>query len=55
MAETRALDRSVPLFQTSTRIKDPLISEIEQALQALGEGDRGRAVQIIEAALPHAN
>lgn len=55
MAETRTLDRSVPLFQTSTRIKDPLISEIEQALQALGEGDRGRAVQIIEAALPHAN
>jgi hypothetical protein len=54
MAETRALDRSVPLFQTGTRINDPLIGEIEQALRALGEGDRGRAVRIIETALPHA-
>jgi hypothetical protein len=55
MAETRALDRSVPLFQTSARITDPLIGEIEQALHALSEGDRSRAVQIIEAALPHAD
>jgi hypothetical protein len=54
MAETRALDRSVPLFQTGVRITDPLIGEIEQALHALSEGDRGRAVQIIETALPHA-
>lgn len=54
MAETRALDRSVPLFQTGVRITDPLVGEIEQALHALSEGDRGRAVQIIEAALPHA-
>ena len=54
MAETRALDRSVPLFQTSTRISDPLIGEIAQALHALAEGDRSRAVQIIETALPHA-
>jgi hypothetical protein len=54
MAETRTLDRSVPLFQTGVRITDPLIGEIEQALHALSEGDRGRAVQIIEAALPHA-
>jgi hypothetical protein len=55
MAETRALDRSVPLFQTSTRTKEPLIGEIEQALQALSKGDRGRAVQIVETALPHAD
>lgn len=55
MAETRALDRSVPLFQTSAPIKDPLVDEIEQALHALSAGDRGRAVQIIEAALPHAD
>jgi hypothetical protein len=55
MAETRALDRSVPLFKTDVRINDPLIGEIEQALHALGEGDRVRAVQIIEAALPHAD
>jgi hypothetical protein len=55
MAETRALDRSVPLFQTNVVDKSPLVGEIGQALQALGAGDRGRAVQIIEAALPHAN
>ena len=55
MAETRALDRSVPLFQTNVQIKDPLIGEIEQALHALSEGDRGRAVQIIETALTHAD
>jgi hypothetical protein len=55
MAETRALDRSVPLFQTNTVDQSPLVGEIGQALQALGGGDRGRAVQIIEAALPHAN
>lgn len=54
MAETRALDRSVPLFQTSTAIRDPLVDEIEQALHALGAGDRGRAVQVIETALSHA-
>ncbi len=55
MAETRALDRSVPLFQTNTVDQSPLVGEIGQALQALGGGDRGRAVQIIEATLPHAN
>ena len=55
MAETRALDRSVPLFQTNVVDKSPLVGEIGQALQALGGGDRGRAVQIIEAALPHVN
>jgi hypothetical protein len=51
MAETRALDRSVPLFQTNTPSKNPLVSDINNALLALGAGDRSRAVQIIEAAL----
>jgi hypothetical protein len=54
MAETRALDRSVPLFKTDVRSDNPLIGEIQQALQALGADDRARAVQIIEQALPHA-
>jgi len=53
MAETRALDRSVPLFQTNVVDKSPLVEEITQALQALSVGDRGHAVQIIEAALAH--
>lgn len=55
MAETRALDRSTPLFQTNTQSRNPVVGEIGQALRALSTGDRGRAVQIIEAALPHAD
>jgi hypothetical protein len=51
MAETRALDRSVPLLQTGTPDRNPLVEDINRALQALGAGDRGRAVQIIEVAL----
>jgi hypothetical protein len=54
MAETRALDRSVPLFQTNVALKGPLIDGIQRALHALGAGDRGLAVQIIETVLPHA-
>jgi hypothetical protein len=51
MAETRALDRSVPLFKTGDPSQDPLVGQIQQALQALGAGDRAKCVQIIEAAL----
>lgn len=54
MAETRALDRSVPLFQTNVAVKDPLVDEIQRALHALSAGDRGQAVRIIESALQHA-
>jgi hypothetical protein len=54
MVETRALDRSVPLFSTNVAVKDPLVDEIEHALHALSTGDRGHATQIIETALPHA-
>ena len=54
MAETRALDRSVPLGQTGVPSKNPLVDEIRQALQALSSGDRGSAVRIIESTLPHA-
>jgi hypothetical protein len=51
MAETRALDRSVPLFQTDTPSKSPLVGTIRKALDALGAGDRAGAVQFIEQAL----
>jgi len=51
MAETRALDRSVPLFQTNTPSKSPLVDTIGKALNALGAGDRAGAVQFIEQAL----
>lgn len=54
MAETRALDRSVPLFQTNVASTAPLVEAIRNALQALSAGDRGRAVQVIEAILPKA-
>jgi hypothetical protein len=54
MAETRALDRSVPLFQTNVPSSNPLIDQIEQALHALSAGDRARAVQTIETAIAQA-
>ena len=51
MAETRALDRSVPLFQTGTPSSNPLVDTIEKALDALSTGDRAGAVQLIDQAL----
>ena len=51
MAETRALDRSVPLFQTGTPSKSPLVGTIQKALNALGSGDRAGAAQFIDQAL----
>jgi len=51
MAETRALDRSVPLFQTNVPSKSPLVDTIQKALNALGSGDRAGAVQFIDQAL----
>ena len=54
MAETRALDRSVPLFQTNVPDKNPLIGEITQALNALSAGDRAATLRTIETAISHA-
>ncbi len=51
MAETRRLDRSVPLFQTTAPISDPLAATIENALHALGAGDRDGAMRLIEQAI----
>ena len=53
-AETRALDRSVPLFQTSTPSGDPLVAQINQALQLLGARDRMGAMQAVQQALTEA-
>lgn len=47
-AETRALDRSVPLFQTSTPSSDPTVARIQQVLQTLGNGDRLEAMRLLE-------
>lgn len=55
-AETRALDRSVPLFQTTTPSSDPMVERIHFVLQTLGNGDRLEAMRLLEqaiAAAPH--
>ena len=55
MAMTRTLDRSVPLFQTGVPSENPQVAQIRMALNALSSGDRGQAVKIVEAAIPHAD
>lgn len=51
MAETRALDRSVVQGQESQPNDSQFISRIGEARRALGEGDRARAIAIIDLAL----
>jgi hypothetical protein len=50
-AETRALDRSVPLFQTSAPIHDPVVERIQLVLHTLGNGDRLEAMRLLEQAI----
>jgi len=54
MAQTRLLDRSVPVFQTNTPSANPVVSQISQALQALAAGNRAQCMQILGAAIPNA-
>jgi hypothetical protein len=51
MAQTRLLDRSVPLGQTGVPSADPAVAQISAALQALAAGDRMGCVTQIQAAL----
>jgi hypothetical protein len=51
MAQTRLLDRSVPLFQTHSPSDNPTVAEINQALQALASNDRATCMQEIETAI----
>ena len=51
MAETRALDRSVAPSQASTPIDTRFVSRIRDARRALGDGDRKRAIELIDDAL----
>ena len=51
MAETQALDRSVPQSQLDYRSRGTLVARIAEARHALGNGDRARAEQIIAGAL----
>jgi len=51
MAETRALDRSVPMGQTDQPVGGSFVSWIGEARAAVGSGDRPHAIQLIDMAL----
>jgi hypothetical protein len=51
MAETRMLDRSVALGQTSNPSDNPVIGQISRALQALAANDRATSMRFIQTAL----
>jgi hypothetical protein len=51
MAETRALDRSVPQGQTNAPSDSQLVARIRDARRALGSGNRAHASQLIDLAL----
>jgi hypothetical protein len=51
MAQTRLLDRSVPLFQTHTASDNPAVGQIGKALETLRAGDRAGCVRWIREAL----
>lgn len=55
MAQTRILDRSVPLFQTQNPSDNPTVVQITQARQALAAGDRNSVLQLIGAAIDSAS
>jgi hypothetical protein len=50
-AQTRLLDRSVPLGQTNEPSNNPAIGQISQALQALAARDRATCMHWIETAM----
>ncbi len=54
MAQTRILDRSVPLGQTGNPSDNPTIGQITQARQALAAHDRARCEQLIQTAIASA-
>ena len=54
MAETRMLDRSVPLGQTDNPSDNPTVGQISQARQALAAHDRATCMQFIQAAIASA-
>jgi hypothetical protein len=54
MAQTRLLDRSVPLGQTNNPSNELSINQITQARQALRTGDRGACMEFIQSALASA-
>jgi len=51
MAETRALDRPLLDDEANVPSNSQFVSRIRDARHALGRGDRGRAIQLIDLAL----
>ena len=54
MAQTRLLDRSVPMGQTNNPSDNPAVTQVSQALKALAAGDRAQTMQLIQSAIPAA-
>lgn len=54
MAQTRLLDRSVPLGQTLNPSGNPTSDQIFQARQALSTGDRSTCMRLIDTAISSA-
>jgi hypothetical protein len=54
MAQTRMLDRSVPMGQTNSPDDNPTVQQISRALQALAARDRATCMQLIETAIASA-
>ena len=54
MAQTRLLDRSVPMGQTNNPSDNPAVTQVTQALKALAVGDRAQTMQLIQSAIPAA-
>jgi hypothetical protein len=54
-AQTRMLDRSVPMGQTNSPSDNPTIGQISQALQAIGARDRASCLRFIQAAIESAS
>lgn len=50
-AETRALDRSVPLLETGVPSQSPLVAKIRDTLHALGTGDRMATARLLDEAI----
>ncbi len=55
MAQTRLLDRSVPLGQTGVQSDQPAVKLISQGLRALAAGDRMTCLRMLQAAIQAAN
>lgn len=53
-AQTRLLDRSVPLGETHDPSDNPMVAQIAKARQALASGDRAACLETVQATLASA-